>query len=93
MVMQTTSGTDSVGRGVQLSEPAIEQLDAAAPAVQEEFIRRIAELSRDLLPSRDANQPSASGVLCHAEINQDWRFYFTITTDAYCVAEIIPHPK
>jgi hypothetical protein len=26
-------------------------------------------------------------------VNRDWRFYFTIMGDTYCIEDIISHPK
>jgi hypothetical protein len=31
--------------------------------------------------------------LWQARVNQNWRFYFTISNDTYCIEDVIAHPK
>ena len=79
---------------VQLSARATAQLAAAPPAVQKAFIKQISFLVRNLAhPSLHAKKFYESEGIWQARVNQDWRFYFTVATDAYCVDEIVPHPK
>jgi len=69
---------------VQLSQRVIEQLAAAPPSVQKAFIKQINSLARNLgHPSLHAKKYDEGEDLWQARINQDWRFYFTITNDIY----------
>lgn len=44
-------------------------------------------------PSLDAKKYDESRDLWQARVNRAWRFYFTITDDAYQIEKVIPHPK
>jgi len=79
---------------VQLSQRAIEHLAAAPLPVQKAFIKQINFLIRDLAhPSLHAKKYDESQKIWQARINQDWRFYFTISGETYYVVDLIPHPK
>ena len=40
-----------------------------------------------------AKKYDASAGLWQARVNRNWRFYFTISGDAYVIEEVIGHPK
>ena len=44
-------------------------------------------------PSLHAKKYDESRDLWQARVNRAWRFYFTITDDAYQIEKVIPHPK
>ena len=79
---------------VSLTERAIAALATAQPAVQKAFIKQINFLARNLYhPSLRAKKYDVSRDLWQARINDDWRFYFTITRDAYTITNVTSHPK
>jgi mRNA-degrading endonuclease RelE of RelBE toxin-antitoxin system len=78
---------------VSLTVRAIATLADAQPAVQKAFIKQINFLARNLEhPSPHAKKYNESQDLWQARINDDWRFYFTIGSDAYIITNIRPHP-
>jgi len=44
-------------------------------------------------PSLHAKKYREGIDLWQARVNRDWRFYFTIEGEVYCLHEIIKHPK
>ena len=79
---------------VQLSERAIEQLAGSPLPVQKAFIKQINFLVRNLShPSLHAKKYDEAEDRWQARVNDDWRFYFRITSDTYRIIEIRPHPK
>ena len=79
---------------VALTERALAALARAQPAVQKAFIKQINHLARDLHhPSLHAKKYDEGQDVWQARINDDWRFYFTITRGTYTISNIIPHPK
>jgi hypothetical protein len=77
-----------------LTEPFVDNLIAAPPAIQKRFGEQLAHLLRDLRHSSlRAKKYDESRGLWQARINDDWRFYFTIEGDAYVLRGLIPHPK
>ena len=79
---------------VALTERALAALASAQPAVQKAFIKQINYLARDLHhPSLRAKKFDEGLDVWQARINDDWRFYFTITRGTYNISNIIPHPK
>jgi len=79
---------------VALTERALAALASAEPAVQKAFIKQINYLARDLHhPSLHAKKYDEGQDVWQARVNDDWRFYFTITRGTYTVSNIIPHPE
>ena len=79
---------------VTLTERALASLASAQPAVQKALIKQINFLAHDLLhPSLRAKKYDESEDLWQARVNDDWRFYFTITGDTYTIINITAHPK
>ena len=79
---------------VTLTERAIASLAGAQPAVQKALIKQISFLSRNMQhPSLHAKKYDEANDLWQARVNDDWRFYFTITGDTYTITEITVHPK
>jgi len=44
-------------------------------------------------PSLRAKKYYEGQNLWQARVNKSWRFYFLIQGDAYCIVDIVPHPK
>jgi mRNA-degrading endonuclease RelE of RelBE toxin-antitoxin system len=79
---------------VVLSNRAIESLEDAPPKVRRAFEKQLRFLVGNLQhPSLHAKKFDEGADLWQARVNQDWRFYFTITHDTYRIEKIIPHPK
>ncbi|MDP8982440.1 MAG: hypothetical protein M3O35_17815 [Acidobacteriota bacterium] len=79
---------------VTLTERAIASLAGAQPAVQKALIKQISFLSRIMQhPSLHSKKYDEANDLWQARVNDDWRFYFTITGDTYTTTEITVHPK
>lgn len=79
---------------VALTERALAALASAQPAVQKAFIKQINHLARDLHhPFLRAKKYDEGQDVWQARINDDWRFYFTITRGTYTIGSIMSHPK
>ena len=79
---------------VLLSDRAIESLSDAPSNVRRAFEKQLRFLVGNLQhPSLHAKKYDESKDLWQARVNQNWRFYFTITNDTYCVEDVIAHPK
>ena len=66
----------------------------APPAVQRAFDKQIRLLMENLQhPSLRAKKYDEANDVWQARVNRDWRFYFTIEGDAYCIIDMTPHPK
>jgi hypothetical protein len=79
---------------IRLSQRATEALAAAPLPVQKAFIKQISFLTRNLQhPSLHAKRFDETAGRWQARINDNWRFYFTIERDSYCISDLIPHPK
>lgn len=79
---------------VALTERALAVLASAQPAVQKAFLKQINFLARNLNhPSLHAKTYDESLDIWQARVNDDWRFYFTISKGTYTMSGIIPHPK
>jgi len=79
---------------VVLSDRAIESLIDAPPNVRRAFEKQLRFLVDNLQhPSLRAKKYDESKNLWQARVNRDWRFYFTITADTYCIEDVIAHPK
>lgn len=78
----------------QHSERSRKSYQAAPPAVQKAFDKQVRWLATNLHhPSLRAKKYDESHDIWQARVNRDWRFYFTIAGDTYCIEDIIPHPK
>lgn len=79
---------------VVLSDRAIEALTDAPPPIQRAFGKQLRFLILNLQhPSLHAKKYDEGRNIWQARVNKDWRFYFTITGDAYRIEDVIPHPK
>jgi len=79
---------------ITYSQKALEAIEDATPAVRNAFFKQVINLERDLLyPSLNAKKYDERRNLWQARVNRDWRFYFTIRSDAYHIEDVIPHPK
>ncbi len=79
---------------VVLSDRAIESLGGAPPNVRRAFEKQLRFLVSNLQhPSLHAKKYDKSNDRWQARVNQNWRFYFTITKDTYCIEDVIAHPK
>lgn len=79
---------------VVLSNSSIESLRDAPPSVLRAFAKQLRFLVDNIQhPSLHAKKYDESRDLWQARVNRVWRFYFTITDDAYQIEKVIPHPK
>lgn len=79
---------------VVLSDRAIEALQDAPRNVQRAFNKQLRLLVNNLLhPSLHAKKYDEAKDRWQARVNKNWRFYFTIRDDTYCIEDVIPHPK
>ncbi|MGD0225130.1 MAG: hypothetical protein ABSF71_22605 [Terriglobia bacterium] len=79
---------------IALSNRAIESLGDAPPDVRRAFEKQLRFLATNLQhPSLHAKKYDESRDLWQARVNQNWRLYFTITNDTYCIEDVIAHPK
>ncbi|MGA3326853.1 MAG: hypothetical protein ABSF45_20515 [Terriglobia bacterium] len=77
-----------------MSDRVIESLADAPPNVRRAFEKQLRFLVGNLQhPSLHAKKYDESKDIWQARINQNWRFYFTITNDTYCIEDVIAHPK
>jgi len=79
---------------IVLSHRALDSLSVAPPNVRRAFEKQLRFLLNNLLhPSLRAKKYDESAGLWQARVNRSWRFYFTISGDAYVIEEVIVHPK
>jgi mRNA interferase RelE/StbE len=79
---------------VVLSDRAIDSLCEAPPDVRRAFEKQLRFLVGNLQhPSLHAKKYDESRDLWQARVTRNWRFYFTITNDTYCIEDVIAHPK
>jgi plasmid maintenance system killer protein len=79
---------------IVLSDRAIEAFTEAPPAVRRAFEKQLRFLAGNIQhPSLHAKKYDEARDLWQARVNRDWRFYFTITDDAYRIEDVTPHPK
>jgi mRNA-degrading endonuclease RelE of RelBE toxin-antitoxin system len=79
---------------VAFSNRAIESLSEAPTNVRRTFEKQLRFLLGNLQhPSLHAKKYDESKNLWQARVNQNWRFYFTISGDTYCIEDVIAHPK
>lgn len=77
-----------------LTDPFVAQYIAAPPEVQKRFGQQLAHLLRNLRhPSLHAKKYDEARDRWQARVNDNWRMYFRIESDAYVLLEIVPHPK
>jgi mRNA-degrading endonuclease RelE of RelBE toxin-antitoxin system len=76
------------------SERASKSLKDLPTDVQKALFKQVRFLEQSLRhPSLRAKKYDEGQDLWQARINKDWRFYFFIRDDVYCIVDIIPHPK
>ena len=79
---------------IVLSHRALDSLSVAPPNVRRAFEKQLRFLLSNLLhPSLRAKKYDEPAGLWQARVNRNWRFYFTISGDAYVIEDIIAHPK
>ncbi len=79
---------------VRFSDRFFSSYLAAPPDIQRAFDRRLTFLLRDIRhPSLHAKKYDKARGIWQARITRNWRFYFTIEADTYCIHDMIPHPK
>jgi mRNA-degrading endonuclease RelE of RelBE toxin-antitoxin system len=79
---------------VVLSDQAVVSLKAAPSNVKRAFEKQLRFLVDNLQhPSLHAKKYDESRDIWQARVNENWRFYFTITDDVYRIEKVIPHPK
>ena len=78
----------------QHSERSRESYQATPATVQKAFDKQGRLWAANLHhPSLRAKKYGASVDLWQARVNRNWRFYFTIAGDTYCMEDVIAHPK
>ncbi len=79
---------------IVFSDRAISAWTEAPPAVRRAFEKQLRFLAANILhPSLHAKKYDEARDLWQGRVNRNWRFYFTITDDAYRIEDVIPHPK
>ena len=79
---------------IVLAERASVAIADAPRPVRKAFYKQIAFLERNLHhPSLRAKKYDETRDIWQARVNKDWRFYFTITDDAYVIRDVGSHPK
>ena len=79
---------------VEYSDAVNDALENAPASVQKAFFKQVRFLEQNLLhPSLHAKKYDESKDLWQARVNNNWRFYFTITDDTYRIEKVIAHPK
>jgi plasmid maintenance system killer protein len=79
---------------IVLSHRALGSLSAAPPNVRRAFEKQLRFLLNNLLhTSLRAKKYDEPAGLWQARVNRNWRFYFTISGDAYVIEEVIAHPR
>ena len=64
------------------------------PQLRKAFFKQVGFLARNLShPSLHAKKYDEKSDIWQARVTKDWRFYFTIVGDTYCIEDVIPHPK
>ncbi|MBZ5619438.1 MAG: hypothetical protein LAQ69_12050 [Acidobacteriia bacterium] len=76
------------------SERFDRSLRQAPAAVQRAFWKQVGFLlSNSNHPSLRAKKYQGADDVWQARVNRDWRFYFRIIDDKYCLVDITAHPK
>ena len=79
---------------IDLSANAVAALASAPAPIQRAFIKQIAFLCSNLNhPSLHAKKYEERRGVWQARVNDDWRFYFTISDNRYKIESLIPHSK
>ncbi len=76
------------------SQHFLRSYEKAPPIVRSAFEKQVRFLIQDLHhPSLHAKKYNEARGVWQARINRDWRFYFTIEGNTYCLHEMKSHPK
>jgi mRNA interferase RelE/StbE len=76
------------------SERFDRSLRQAPLRVQRTFWKQVGFLVMNLHhPSLRSKKYEGADDLWQARVNRDWRFYFRIVGDKYCLVDITAHPK
>ena len=79
---------------VDYTPKALHGIGVLPVAVKKAFYKQVKFLETNLRhPSLRAKKYEGFEDVWQARVNDDWRFYFLITRDAYLILEVIPHPK
>lgn len=79
---------------IAFSDQAIQSLKDAPLPVRTAFSKQIRFPAANLHhPSLRAKKYDEGRDLWQGRVNRSWRFYFTITGDAYRIEDVIPHPE
>ena len=79
---------------VFFSERSRKSFRDAPPGVQRAILKQTRLLAQNLYhPSLRATKYNESKDIWQARASKDWRFYFTIEGDTYCIQNIMPHSK
>ncbi len=79
---------------IERSDKFESELVEAPPKVQVAFYKQARLLADNIRhPSLHAKKYNESQDVWQARVNKDWRFFFTISGDAYTMIHIGPHPK
>ena len=79
---------------LHLTERLRKSYEVAPPQVQRAFDKQSRLLAQNLgHPSLRAKKFDERRGIWRARVNRDWRFYFTIETDAYIIIGLTRHPK
>jgi mRNA-degrading endonuclease RelE of RelBE toxin-antitoxin system len=78
---------------VLISERFSRSFKEAPEKIQKNFGKQLPHLLKDLrYPSLKSKKYDESRNIWQARVDGDWRFYFTIEGDIYCLIDIISHP-
>ena len=76
------------------SDTFLRALAETPAAVQKAFYKQARFFLVNLQhPSLRAKKYDERRGIWQARVNRDWRFYFVIQDDTYCLIDVIPHPK
>jgi mRNA-degrading endonuclease RelE of RelBE toxin-antitoxin system len=79
---------------VVFSERLLKSYETAPRSVQKAFDKQLRLLMGNLQhPSLRAKKYDERGGVWQARATKDWRFYFLIQGDSYCLIDLIRHPK
>ena len=79
---------------IDYTPKAVDGFAVLPAAVKKAFYKQVRFLETNLRhPSLRAKKYERLEVVWPARVNDDWRFYFLITRDAYLILEVIPHPE
>ena len=79
---------------IELTRRADKEYDKLSPQLQRQVEKQFGFLAENIRhPSLDAKKYGATDDVWQGRVNRDYRFYFQIIDDTYCILTIIPHPK